>query len=69
MKASAMSAPKQSIIVSRDYRNNPDSCTRALELLLKKLPVSKEGGPATAPDDARKESKHDFRAKPSIPRR
>jgi hypothetical protein len=39
-------------IVSRQYRNAPDHCAQALELLLKKSPI--EGGPANRPD-ARKE--------------
>jgi hypothetical protein len=47
-----MSNPRQSIMVSRGYRNAPDACVRALELLLKKS-VGKEGGPATAPNSAK----------------
>jgi hypothetical protein len=35
-------------IVSRQYRNAPDHCAQALELLLKKLLI--EGGPANRPD-------------------
>ncbi len=50
-------APAQRPIVTRDYRNSPDECTRALALLLTK-PIN-EGGPPTAPDDAMKGSKHD----------
>lgn len=42
---------RNTAIVSRDYRLALDDCVRALELLLKKS-VRKEGGPATAPDDA-----------------
>ena len=56
MKAGVMSAPKR-VIVSREYKPAPDDCARALELLLK-ASVSKGGGPDTAPDDAKKESKH-----------
>jgi hypothetical protein len=51
-----MSVPRQSITVSRSYNPASDQCVRALELLLKK-PLGKEGGPPTAPDDA-KESTH-----------
>jgi hypothetical protein len=61
-----MSARKQSAIVSRDYRPAPDYCAHALELLLKK-PV-KEGGPATAPEDAMKGSRDD-RARHILPER
>jgi hypothetical protein len=43
-------------VVEREYTPCSDACARALELLLKKS--RKEGGPATAPDDA-KGSKHD----------
>lgn len=53
-------------VVSREYRPAPAYCAQALELLLKKS-VRKEGGPATAPDDAKKESKH-VGAKTRIPR-
>jgi hypothetical protein len=35
-----MSASKRSIVVSRDYRPEPDCCTHALELLLKASPNS-----------------------------
>jgi hypothetical protein len=56
---------KQGIVVSRSYDPVPDHCARALALLLKE-PVSKEGGPPTAPDDA-KGSKHD-RATKIIPK-
>ena len=56
MKAGVMSARKQ-ITVTRDYRHEPDDCARALELLLKES-VRKEGGPTTALDDAKKESKY-----------
>lgn len=44
-----MTTPKQSAIVSRDYKHAPDPCADALELLLKRLPASKEGGSAAAP--------------------
>ena len=54
-----MTGSRQSIIVSRSYSPALDECARALELLLKK-PV-KEGGPATAPDDAKVRSQHDSR--------
>ncbi len=37
--------------VVREYRNAPEDCARALEPLLKKSVISKEGGPYTAPDD------------------
>ena len=43
------------IAVSRDYRPDPECCAHALELLLKS-PVSKEGGPTTAPKEDVKES-------------
>jgi hypothetical protein len=59
-----VSVPRQSITVSRDYRNSPDECVRALELLLKK--PAKEGGPHTAPEDAERSSGH-IRAKSIIP--
>jgi hypothetical protein len=47
---------RQHAIVSRGYNPKPDDCARALEFLLK-VPESKKGGPATAPDD-RKGSKN-----------
>ena len=60
-----MTAPKNSVVVARAYRNSPDDCARALALLLKK-PVT-EGGPATShPDDGPK-SKEDFAHDTSIP--
>ena len=59
-----MSACK-SISVTRSYTSEADACARALALLLKR-PVSKEGGPHTAPDDAKKEFKH-VGAKSRIP--
>ncbi len=51
-------------VVSRAYEYTPHACERALTILLKK-PV-KEGGPATAPDDA-KERSSELRAKTIIP--
>jgi hypothetical protein len=42
-----MSARRQSAIVSRNYRPELDSCSRALELLLK-MSVRKEGNPTLA---------------------
>ena len=53
-----MSGPRQCIVISRDYKNSPNDCVQAIELLLKKS-VRKKGGPETAPDDAMKGSKHD----------
>ena len=51
-----MSSPSiTSTVVSRSYDPAPDQCVRALELLLKQ-PISKEGGPPTAPKDDAKES-------------
>jgi hypothetical protein len=41
-----VSAPRRSIVVTRDYRPAPDNCTHALELLLKKLVSNKAAGPA-----------------------
>jgi len=41
-------------IVSRQYAPAPDTCARALTLLLKK-PVREKGGVRAAPDDAVKE--------------
>ena len=52
-----MSGRKQRVVVSRSYSPAWDQCSRALELLLTK-PVSKKGGPRTAPDD-RKGQKDD----------
>ncbi len=46
-------------VVEREYTPCSNACARALELLLKKS--RKEGGPATAPDDAKVRSKHDSR--------
>jgi hypothetical protein len=51
-----VSGPKQ-ITVTRTYRYEPDDCARALAFLLT-ASVRNEGGPPTAPDDAKKESKH-----------
>ena len=59
-----MSIPRQSVVVTRDFRPAPDNCTHAVELLVKKS-VRKKGGPATAPDDA-KEIKN-VRARSIIP--
>jgi hypothetical protein len=42
-----VSGSKQ-IIVSREYKNSPDECTRAIELLLKES-VSKAARPAPEP--------------------
>ena len=42
-------------VVSREYRNAPDDCARALALLLKTT-VSKKGGIRAAPDDAERRS-------------
>jgi hypothetical protein len=53
-----MTTPRRSIVVTRDYCPAPNDCARALGLVLKK-PVSKEGGPETAPDNEAKEFKHD----------
>ena len=64
-----MSVPRQSITVSRFYNPASDQCVRALELLLTKS-VSKEGGPATAPNDGKKESKHvaaETKSSPQLP--
>ena len=44
-----MSTPRQSTTVSRDYRNSPDECARALKLLLKES-VSKAAEPTPEPD-------------------
>jgi hypothetical protein len=49
-----MSSSTRSVIVTRSYSATPDACVRALELLLEKS-VRKKGGPATAPEDARKD--------------
>ena len=43
-----MSGSKQ-IIVSREYKNSPEECARAIELLLTKS-VSKAARPAPEPD-------------------
>ena len=43
-----MSGSKQ-IIVSREYKNSPDDCAHAVELLLKE-PISKAAKPAPEPD-------------------
>jgi hypothetical protein len=41
-------------VVSREYRNAPDDCARALALLLK-ITVSKKGGVRAARNDAVRE--------------
>ena len=51
---SAMSSHRAEAEVSRKYRYVPDYCVRALALLLKKQ-VTKEDGPSTALEDARKD--------------
>jgi hypothetical protein len=43
---------RNTAVVSREYREAPDQCARALELLLK---TSKKAVPADRPEDARKE--------------
>jgi hypothetical protein len=43
-----VSGSKQ-IVVSREYKNSPDECARAISLLLKE-PVSKAARPAPEPD-------------------
>jgi hypothetical protein len=48
-----MSGRRQNVVIARHYRNSPDDCARALELLLKK-PGIKKGGPETASDDGSK---------------
>ena len=55
-----MSRSKRGIVVSRSYNPASDQCVRALELLLKKS--VNEGGPATAPENAKERIKDDFRA-------
>jgi hypothetical protein len=47
-----MSVSKRSIVVSRDYRPEPDNCVRALELLLK-TSVRKEAAHPAAPDNVK----------------
>jgi hypothetical protein len=42
--------------VSRSYQPEAANCVRAVELLLEKPLISNEGGPETAPENARKES-------------
>jgi hypothetical protein len=44
-----VSSSRRGAVVTRDYKNSPDDCARALELLLKK-PVSKAVEPAPEPD-------------------
>jgi hypothetical protein len=47
-----VTAPRKSVVVTRDYRPAPDNCARALmELLLKKSISKKAAGPAPEPDD------------------
>lgn len=58
-----MSGSKQ-ITVSRDYRPQPGAMAEALELLLK-TPVNQEGGPPTAPENAKEGINDDFRATPN----
>jgi hypothetical protein len=55
------SVPAQKPIVTRSYSPAADRCASALELLLKE-PISKVGGPATAPDSAKGGSKNDSSA-------
>jgi hypothetical protein len=49
---------RKQITVTRAYQPVLEDCTRALEFLLTASVRTKEGGHATAPDDAKKEVKH-----------
>ena len=62
-----MSSRRTAVLVSREYDRSPDSCARAVELLLKN-PVKKAEGRLPSPDgrDAIKGS-NDDRANRSIP--
>ncbi len=51
-----MSGSKR-IIISREYRATSEACAKALALLLR-TSINSEGGQATAPENARKESEH-----------
>jgi hypothetical protein len=53
LRSALVSAPKQSVVVTRDYRPASDNCINALALLLKK-PVRKN--PAAGPSER---GKHD----------
>ena len=46
-----MSPPRQSVVVTRNYRPVPDNCTQALELLLKESVRKKAAGPAPESDN------------------
>jgi hypothetical protein len=61
-----VSVRKKDVVVSRNYRLAPDDCARALEFLLKPS-VRKEGGPETAPKNAKVRSEDDSRAMGNIP--
>ena len=51
-----MSSPRRNAAtVSREYAPDPERGIRALTLLLEK-PLSKEGGPDTAPDEGERSS-------------
>ena len=48
------------IVVSRDYKHELDACERAVALLLKKRPVSKQGGsPTSHPNETKERSTAD----------
>ena len=66
VNASAMSASRRSVIVSRKYQAAPDHCARALELLLKQPVSEKAAGTSGGEDHARKEI-HGSRAGRIVP--
>jgi hypothetical protein len=59
---SAMSAPRQSITVSRIYEPEPEHCAHALEILLKASVRQEDSPNPTVPDDAKVGFKRDSRA-------
>ena len=59
---------RNTAVVSREYRLEPDYCTSAIELLLKPV-KSKEGSPILAAPDSLKGGSSDSRARDIIPDR
>jgi hypothetical protein len=58
--------PRSAATVIREYQPAPESCIRAVELLLKR-PVSKGGAAPRAPDDTKEGEFDDSRARSIIP--
>jgi hypothetical protein len=52
--------------VSREYQPAPESCARAVELLLKR-PAKKEGAAPRAPDDTKQGESNESRGRSNLP--